>query len=94
LDDTDKFGERNSGTVLFSRERITLVVSLLLTVTVLILLVLPIYVLSRLTDASNGNETGITFIILILLIFTLLFSGALWLFTRAKRHEILSAAAA
>ncbi|EPE33103.1 hypothetical protein GLAREA_06115 [Glarea lozoyensis ATCC 20868] len=90
--DMDK--EDGSGTVLFSRERITMVVSLLLTITILVLLVVPIYVLSRLTEASKGNETSMTVIIFILLIFTLLFSGALWLFTRAKRHEILSAAAA
>lgn len=72
-----------------------MVVSLLLTLTILSLLVFPIYILSRLTRHSTADtDTEVTVTIIILLVFTLLFSGALWLFTRAKRHEILSAAAA
>lgn len=67
--------------------------SLVITIIVLALLVIPVYLLWHFTRViPSGRDTGI--IIGILLIFTLIFSGALSLLTRAKRHEILASAAA
>lgn len=60
------------------------------------LLIVPIYLLYNLVKDKQGtldaHSTGIC--IGILLVCTLLFSAVLSLFTRAKRHEILGAAAA
>jgi hypothetical protein len=60
------------------------------------LLIVPIYLLYSLVKDEDGkldsHTTGIC--ITILLVCTLLFSAVLSLFTRAKRHEILGAAAA
>ncbi|KAG9237005.1 hypothetical protein BJ875DRAFT_419069 [Amylocarpus encephaloides] len=93
LERRSKTDPAKSQVQLFSRERINIVVSLLLTATVLSLLVAPIYILYHLTRDNHADKTATT-TIMILLVFTLLFSGVLSLFTRAKRHEILSAAAA
>lgn len=70
-----------------------MLVSLIITIVIVAILVVPIYILF---DLTVGPQTGhsIAIIIGILLVFTLLFSGILSLFTRAKRHEILAAAAA
>lgn len=63
---------------------------------ILAMLIVPIYLLYHLamqTDGTfSGNATAIC--IRIMLAFTLAFSAVLSLFTRAKRHEILGAAAA
>jgi len=60
------------------------------------LLIVPIYLLYSLVQGKDGkldrHTTGIC--ITILMVCTLLFSAVLSLFTRAKRHEILGAAAA
>ena len=63
---------------------------------ILALLMIPIYLLYHLIARSQGVFDGKTTAtcIGILLISTLAFSAALSLFTRAKRHEILGAAAA
>ncbi|KAF8856191.1 hypothetical protein BDZ45DRAFT_654497 [Acephala macrosclerotiorum] len=82
-----------SGIILYSRRRIGFVVSLILTAMILALLIVPVYLLWHLTrEAETGKSTAI--IIGVLLVFTLIFSGALSLFTRAKRHEVLGSAAA
>jgi ABC-type Mn2+/Zn2+ transport system permease subunit len=60
---------------------------------VLALLIIPVYILWHLTRAiQSGTDTAI--IIGLLLVFTLIFSGALSLLTTAQRHEILASAAA
>jgi hypothetical protein len=62
---------------------------------ILVLLVIPIYILFRLSDNNypgDGRTNGLS--IGVLLVFTLAFSAVLSLFTRARRHEILGAAAA
>jgi hypothetical protein len=60
---------------------------------IMVLLILPIYILWHISHSvESGKNTAIT--IGVLLIFTLLFSTVLSFFTRAKRHEILGAAAA
>jgi len=60
---------------------------------ILALLIVPVYILWKLTRVTESNTTTAV-IIGVLLVFTLVFSGVLSLFTRAKRHEILAAAAA
>jgi hypothetical protein len=82
-----------TGIMLYSRRRINFVASIVLTATVLALLIVPVYFLWHLTRAiQSGTDTAI--MIGVLLVFTLIFSGALSLLTRAKRHEILASAAA
>lgn len=63
---------------------------------ILALLMVPIYLLYHLITQNHGVFNGqvTATCIGILLISTLAFSAALSLFTRAKRHEILGAAAA
>jgi ABC-type Mn2+/Zn2+ transport system permease subunit len=60
---------------------------------ILALLIVPVYTLWRLTRNVESGEI-IAVVIAVLLAFTLVFSGVLRLFTRAKRHEILAASAA
>jgi hypothetical protein len=79
--------------MLYSRKRVGVVVSLVVTAMVLALLIIPVYILWHLTRAiQSGTDTAI--IIALLLVFTLAFSGTLSLLTRAQRHEILASAAA
>jgi hypothetical protein len=79
--------------MLYSRRRIGLLASLVITAMVLALLIIPVYILWHLTRAiQSGTDTAI--IIALLLVFTLTFSGTLSLVTRAQRHEILASAAA
>ena len=62
---------------------------------ILFLLIIPIYVLWNLAgQLEDGKESASAATIGVLLVFTLVFSAVLSLFTRAKRHEILGAAAA
>jgi len=60
------------------------------------LLIVPIYLLYNLVKDQQGrlDRHATAVCIAILLVCTLLFSGVLSLFTRAKRHGILGAAAA
>jgi len=82
-----------TGIMLYSRKRIDVVALLVITAMVLALLIIPVYILWHLMGAiQSGKDTAI--IIGILLVFTLTFSGALSLLTRAQRHEILASAAA
>jgi uncharacterized Tic20 family protein len=79
--------------ILYSRERINFVVSLLITLMILALLIVPVYILWKLTRTANFTNATTAVIIGVLLVFTLVFSGVLSLFTRARRHEVLAAAA-
>ncbi|KAF7872143.1 hypothetical protein EAF04_003068 [Stromatinia cepivora] len=76
----------------YSKSRKDTFVTSLLVLVLLLLLILPVFVLYRLTDHHNLDITY-TVSIGVLLIFTLLFSAVLSLFTQAKRHEIFGAAA-
>jgi hypothetical protein len=69
------------------------VVSLIIMAAILALLIVPVYTLWHLTRNVQSGE-AIAVVIAVLLVFTLVFSGILRLFTRAKRHEILAASAA
>ncbi|KAK5119199.1 hypothetical protein LTR85_007813 [Meristemomyces frigidus] len=83
--------------VYYCKERIAVCALSIITMMILFLLIVPTYFLFCLANkADNGvlSPREIALCIGILLIFTLLFSAVLSLFTGAKRHEILGAAAA
>lgn len=62
-------------------------------IVILSMMVIPIYVLSFLTDKGDTSKLRIV-LVAVLGAFTVVFSIVLASFTRAKRHEILGAAAA
>ncbi|KAK5126709.1 hypothetical protein LTR85_009643 [Meristemomyces frigidus] len=72
---------------LYSKSRIDFFVRLLITVLAVTLLMAPVVVLFR-AEESGGVK------ILIILLFTLFFSVALSIFTKAQRHEVFAATAA
>lgn len=78
---------------LFSRTRIEVLVTIIIMVTILSLMAIPIYILSVLTEIGDTSKIR-TVAVAVLGAFTVLFSIVLASFTRAKRHEILGAAAA
>jgi hypothetical protein len=92
----DALKSRSNKEVYFTRTRIDLLASSLITLMITALLIVPIYLLYSLVKDEDGKLDGHTagICITILLVCTLLFSAVLSLFTRAKRHEILGAAAA
>ena len=62
---------------------------------ILFLLIIPIYLLWNLAEQVEAGKASASAVTIgVLLVFTLIFSAVLSLFTRAKRHEILGAAAA
>jgi len=75
----------------YTRGRIAAFVTLIITLMVLTLMVIPIWIMCYLTT-MNANGTN-TFCMGVLLVSTLLFSSVLSLFTKARRHEILAASA-
>ncbi|MCJ1244332.1 hypothetical protein MMC30_001530 [Trapelia coarctata] len=76
----------------FTRGRINTFVTMIITCFILVVLVVPIWLLYHLTAASGTGATN-PLCIGVLLSFTLIFSAVLSLFTKARRHEILAAAA-
>ncbi|KAF7936085.1 uncharacterized protein EAE98_002304 [Botrytis deweyae] len=89
----EKTNPESTNLILFSPERVNIVVSVIILITILTLLVIPVYILWYLSNVPS-SKSPIGILIGILLIFTLSFSAVLSLFTRAKRHEVLAAAAA
>lgn len=87
------------GQYYYTRERIDLCASLIIMMVIIALLVIPIFLLYKIVS-ENGTDDGFlsqhrsSSCIGVLLAFSLLFSAVLWLFTKARRHEILGAAAA
>ncbi len=77
----------------YSKSRKNVFITAITTLVLLCLLVVPVFVLYQLTVVESLEATY-TLSIGILLIFTLVFSAVLSLFTQAKRHEIFGAAAA
>ncbi|KAF2675673.1 hypothetical protein K458DRAFT_411061 [Lentithecium fluviatile CBS 122367] len=77
----------------YTPSRIAKLANAILMIFVLLLLVLPIYLLYHMVHDIGTHEAYLT-CIGTLLVFTLAFSSILSLFTKAKRHEILAAAAA
>ncbi|CZR70171.1 uncharacterized protein PAC_20072 [Phialocephala subalpina] len=79
--------------ILYSHRRIDVMVTVVVLMIMSLLLVVPVYVLWHLSQGTATNSsTSVT--IIVLLIFTLVFSTILLKFTKAQRHEILAAAAA
>ncbi|KAI9647713.1 hypothetical protein NHQ30_004099, partial [Ciborinia camelliae] len=76
----------------YSKSRKDTFITSLLVLILLFLLILPVFLLYRLTEHHNLDITY-TVSIGVLLVFTLVFSAVLSLFTQAKRHEIFGAAA-
>ncbi|TKA66353.1 hypothetical protein B0A49_08795 [Cryomyces minteri] len=72
---------------LYSKERIDILVRLIITIFAVALLMAPVVVL------LSAKESG-TIKIVVVLLFTLFFSAALSVFTKAKRHEVFAATAA
>jgi hypothetical protein len=84
---------RHSNMIIIDRPKINVIASLIITGLILTLLIMPVWLLWKLTRGARSEEImGI--IIMVLLLFTLAFSVVLSLFTRAERHEILASAAA
>lgn len=63
-----------------------------ITFLVLVLLVLPVWILYKLS--ISGKITTSPDTICVLIVFTLVFTATLSAFTKAKRHEIVAASAA
>ncbi|MCJ1431896.1 hypothetical protein MMC27_001252 [Xylographa pallens] len=76
----------------FTRERINAFVTFIITCFILVVLIVPIWALYHITTNTNGSATSPT-CLGVLLVSTLIFSAILSLFTKARRHEILAAAA-
>jgi acyl-CoA synthetase (AMP-forming)/AMP-acid ligase II len=79
--------------ILYSRDRINFLVSMLITLIILGLLIIPVYFLWKISRQTNLTNNTTAIILSVLLVFTLVFSGVLSIFTRAKRHEVLAASA-
>lgn len=78
--------------IYYTPSRIAILTNGILTISILTLLVLPIYLLYRMVHDS-GVEKSYMQCMGTLIVFTLAFSCILSLFTKARRHEILAAAA-
>jgi hypothetical protein len=79
--------------VYYTRSRIDRLVAVIIMAIILALLIIPIYLLYHLVNNLGNPRSGGT-CLGVLLVATLAFSAILSLFTKAKRHEILGAAAA
>ena len=65
---------------------------MIITLVIFILLVLPVVAMYEITSVGNHKTTFDA--VGILVVFTLLFSAAMSLLTKAKRHELFAASAA
>lgn len=78
--------------IYYTPSRIAKLTNSILAVIILVLLVVPIYILYHMVHDVGTRRAYMT-CIGTLLIFTLAFSSVLSIFTKARRHEILAAAA-
>lgn len=76
----------------YSPERVEKLVNMIITGIIFILLILPVVALYELSDV--GTRASPFEAIGILIIFTLLFSGAMSALTKARRQELFAASAA
>jgi cbb3-type cytochrome oxidase subunit 3 len=90
-DDRSKTTDKNLH--YYTKVRKDYAITAILTLVLLCLLTLPVFILYRLTLKKDMDVTY-TVSIGVLLIFTLVFSAVLSMFTKAKRHEIFASAAA
>jgi hypothetical protein len=91
---TKELREKTSDNCMFyySQSRIEKLVGLIITLMIFVLLVLPVVAMYQLTSIGDRNSTFDA--VGILVVFTLLFSAAMSLVTKAKRHELFGASAA
>lgn len=89
--------DETTGIILLKRGKFNTVISvirsLIITTIIIALLIAPIYPLWKL---SRGTATtrSISMTMMVLLVFTFVFSAIMTLFTRAERHEVIASAAA
>lgn len=76
----------------YSPSRVEKLVGLIITFIIFILLVLPVVAMYELTSVGDRDSTIDA--VGLLVVFTLLFSAAMSLLTKAKRHELFAASAA
>lgn len=76
----------------YSATRVEKFVCLLITIVIFILLVLPVVAMYCLT--SSGQVASTFHAVGVLIVFTMLFSAAMSLMTKAQRHELFAASAA
>ncbi|KAH7072411.1 hypothetical protein FB567DRAFT_202770 [Paraphoma chrysanthemicola] len=76
----------------YSHSRVEKLVGVIITAIIFILLVLPVVAMYKLTSVGDRNSTFDA--VGILVVFTLLFSAAMSLLTKARRHELFAASAA
>lgn len=77
----------------YTKERVDGLVTLIICSNIIVLLVIPVYALYHLSNTLHPKTSNATSIG-VLLVASLAFSVVLFLFTKAKRHEILGASAA
>ncbi len=77
----------------YKRSRVDVLVGLIITGIIFVLLVLPVVALYKLTAFNTKPDTTFS-AIGVLVVFTLLFSAAMSLLTKARRHELFAASAA
>jgi hypothetical protein len=76
----------------YSSSRIDTLIGILITIIIFVLLVLPVVAMYRLS--AIGDRTSTFDAVGVLVVFTLLFSAAMSLVTKAARHELFAASAA
>jgi ABC-type transport system involved in cytochrome bd biosynthesis fused ATPase/permease subunit len=76
----------------YSPARVEKLVGIFITLIIFALLILPVIAMYKLTSIGHGNSTVNA--VGLLVVFTLLFSAAMSLLTKAKRHELFAASAA
>lgn len=72
--------------------RVEKLVGVFITLIIFVLLIMPVVAMYKLTSIGNRNSTIDA--VGLLVVFTLLFSAAMSLLTKAKRHELFAASAA
>lgn len=78
----------------WSPSRVETLIGVIITVVVFILLVCPVVIMYTLTSQSHNDPQSTFRAIGVLVVFTLLFSAAMSMLTKARRHELFAAAAA
>jgi hypothetical protein len=77
----------------YTRSRVDTFVGLIITTIIFVLLVLPVVAMYKLTAMGASPQSTFN-AIGVLVVFTLLFSAAMSLLTKARRHELFAASAA
>jgi hypothetical protein len=79
----------------YSASRVEAFVGLIITSIIFVLLILPVVAMYKLTSFGDGqSHTGTFDAIGVLVVFTLLFSAAMSMLTKARRHELFASSAA